>query len=510
MVNVKILEAPIVEFVKAHTDVNINDFNTILKAHPEYPSFSSIFFSLDFFSIEFDLYETSILDVDENLNSFFAILTENDGLYYISSIVKKNNIFFADKHKISYDDLSKVWTNNIIVIQKKKLPFSSLKHYKLSILFILVCLLGWFISDSRNIPTNILISLSSFGLILSFLSLNLELNFFSISDSFCNVGKKWDCKSIVNSKKMKFLNLIKFSDISISFFLTQLLFLFIIPINTSFLNLNLGIVLLSFPFVLFSFYYQLFVEKKFCLFCTLLSLVLIFEFFLLYFSENDFYFSLRFILKHLILQGFFLFIISSFRDLIIETNKKNEKLLFKKRYLNKYEVFIKNLTNQKKCKVVSDLLFYDEKKINFTIITDPFCLHCNKAHEDLISILSKIDDNLYNLGIVFNIDINDENSEDLLLYSSMINLQMTNKKLFLERLTFWFKNNDVKSWNKNYAQDIDNYEFAQDFLIRQHNWCNSNAIDKTPILLINGYIFPDCYDIIDLNYVINQLVDERF
>ena len=130
-----------------------------------------------------------------------------------------------------------------------------------AVVLILFFIGGWFLSGFGFI--------TMIGLFFSFEAIKTELGFESgFSTQLCDGSEKSSCSQIINSEKGKIAGF-KLSDLSIFLFGTQLLSLLVL--NQDHLNnyyFLIGVSLLAcIPFTLYSVYFQMKVEKKWCPIC---------------------------------------------------------------------------------------------------------------------------------------------------------------------------------------------------------------------------------------------------
>ena len=86
-------------------------------------------------------------------------------------------------------------------------------------------------------------------------------------------------------------------------------------------------------------------------------------------------------------------------------------------------------------------------------------------------------------------------------------MENTNSKYF-EAVDFWYEVKDLRKWLDKY-KSVYNSEEIENVIEKQHTWFRHNDINFTPFLFINGYRYPELYDIEDLPFFIEELIDDH-
>lgn len=102
--------------------IDVNEFETQIQGHPEYPSLLSIIDTLSFFNIENGAFQVDLSQIEFLPNRFLTILQDEsmDSQYYL--IERKKGYYFCyrgnNKIKISQKILQSRWHGRIILIEK--------------------------------------------------------------------------------------------------------------------------------------------------------------------------------------------------------------------------------------------------------------------------------------------------------------------------------------------------------------------------------------------------------
>ena len=65
----------------------------------------------------------------------------------------------------------------------------------------------------------------------------------------------------------------------------------------------------------------------------------------------------------------------------------------------------------------------------------------------------------------------------------------------------------LDKWLEKWKVDVTDENFIE--LEKEKEWCNANNINFTPEILINGRAFPKEYDRTDLQYFIDDIIEEE-
>lgn len=498
------------------------EFEFQIQSHPDYPSLLSISDTLAFFNIDNGAIRLPFSEIDLLPNFFIAYLKvelESPKLFFVE---KRGDNWFYTKDKkaelISKDDLEKRWEDVVLLVEKSDETFeSNTKNSDFSWIFSILPLSLFVIFLFLNKDTwqsKLFFVFPIFGIILSIGALKDLFGAKSeILTKFCNITSSTNCSTVVNSSKWKLFDFLNFSDLSIVFFSSQFLGLLIsVFSNTSqeFLGVQKLLLLFSIPLLLVSLYYQKFVEKKWCPICLLIIFLISIEICFLY--NIKFSYSI----KDLFLFGFLFFTIfyvwKLLKSILIKQKELKEFQMKANRFQRNYRLF-KSMLLSKNNKVelpnTPIVLGNQNSETTITIITNPFCGHCVKAHETINRILEKHHNDLQ-VCIIIKADIDYENEDTKDFFRSLLNsyFEQGGDK-FNKLLHEWFQNKDLKKWlQKNKSENI-NIMKIDVIYSNLYSWCNKNQYNYTPAIFINGYEYPSIYERSDIIYFIDELLEDE-
>lgn len=508
--------------------VDKEEFNFQFESHPDFPSLLSMSDALTFFNIhngalrvEFSLLEQLpdrfLLTINSPSGGFLTFIErKGDSYYYLPDNSSKQELITQEK-------LKELWGGVVLLVEKDEEAQESSKpsrKWNIYILAILSLLMlgGIFWKSYFPIWHGPFYLLSFAGVLFSLGALKDLLNTKNaFLDTFCSVTTSTDCNAVVNSSKWKIFEKISFSDLSITFFVTEILALFLMGLSgdsAEYFSIQLILLLLSIPIILTSLYYQKFVEKKWCPICLSIATVLILELgYLIYHVDFD---ALRFNL----LGGFKFFFVYSAVLLIwyplkrvLEDRKdlreeQKKALRFKRNYAN----FKNNLIVEERFQMWEEnpMVFGNpDASTVLDIVTSPFCGHCKDPHYMLEDLISKYGDQL---KVRVNYSTNTEaegNEKPKEVFRTLVHLRMEKgEKAFNEALDAMLQTKDRDAWLVKFKEAYDLAK-VDAVLMTQYHWGRKNNFNFTPKLLINGYGYPQGYDLLDLPFFIGELMEDK-
>lgn len=503
--------------------VDKSEFLFQIQSHPDYPSVLAITDTLNFFNIQNGVIRVNTSEIGLLPNRYVTFLNDekyNSQLYYIE---KKGATYFYTQHKkaieISESILKSKW-NGIVLLAETVETENTLSIRENNLFWILpsLCLtlfLSLLFLFEQNLETKLFFIFPIMGILFSVAALkNLFGNKSELINSFCNISASTSCSTIIDSNKWKIFEFIDLSSLSIVFYTSQLvaLFVFILSNNiTDFFYIQKILIFSSIPIVFLSVYYQKFIEKKWCPICLVIVSILVLELvFLLVLQENNLTISL----KSLVLFGFVFsaiaFIWTLLKTAFIKQKTLKEFQFEGNRFMRNYEVFKNSLISKDKMELPYSPIILGNKESNteIAIITSPFCGHCKNAHEILDKIVIANKKNL-KIKIIINADIDNVSSERKNLFRSLMSIYLEKgEEFFLEALHFWFNHKNLEDWIKIYGSaSID--EKIDSIYKLQNQWCITNNLYLTPTIFINGYRYPRTYKRENLEFFVNELLDDK-
>lgn len=494
------------------------DLKLQLISHPDYPSLKSITDTLDYFGIDNIAINAPKEALEQLPTSFLALLNHHENNSGVM-VTKRNNkiiLHFEDGHKksLSENEFKEVWTGSIMAIEeatdKKKV---ALEHSSV-LIFLLVSAFLLLQTVSFNLFSFVLSILSLAGIGLSYFIVNEEMGIHNktVAKVCRAVSKTSTCSEVIKTASSKLFDTIALSDVCVVFFTSCFLTFSLFGVNYTFL---LGIALLSLPVVIFSFYQQAIVLKKWCALCLGIVGVLFFQDMVALLMTASVGFSTDYFTK-----AIFLFFVTGatwhlVKPIVVSNLKlvriQSEFLKFK-RNQNLFQALLQS------GKVVDNTLIPTENEIYFgtenpiiTIqaITNPLCGFCTESfkthHKLLATHHSKV-----RINFIFSVQVNNKENKATQIASRVVEIYgREGKEKAWESLQAWFSTRDIEKWQSQYGIAESISDDSIETLLKHGSWCAANKIAYTPATVIEDHLFPQEYQISDLLLLMDDIILEK-
>lgn len=495
-----------------------------LESHPDYPSLIAVVDTFNYLGIENIATRIEKSDLDKLPKTFISVyLTETGSeIVYTKNLNDTVEIQFSNNFKktITRAEYLEGWNSIVVIIEEnqmsQKKSVTSTK-YSIAGIFFIVSLILLFLENREDLITaTFYYFLLLTGLIISCFLVREEMGIHNDSISkICNATEKTSCKDVMSSNGAKVFKNLSLSDISMLYFSSLTLFFILNPftLNSSIYSI-IGI--FSLPIILYSIYYQGFIVKKWCLLCLGIDAILLLQLIVVSFN-----FSLE--LNSATLISFFsgILIVISFYYLGYEIKNralkisKDEGLELEYTKLKRnYLVFNALLINNQKIDEVhlnslkTITIGKTEAPVTLFMILSASCGHCHTAYEKTIRLINK-NSNQIKIQLIFNINIENAENPSNLIYRQASNYYWSGEvHKAIASLNDWhIERMDLEKWKCKWESD--HLESSSKIIPNQYNWCLENNIHYTPAIILNGHIMPKEYQINDLNYFIDELIEEK-
>ncbi|MDD4438824.1 MAG: vitamin K epoxide reductase family protein, partial [Tissierellia bacterium] len=319
----------------------------------------------------------------------------------IQFIQGSNNI------KISKNEFSKIWTGNVLVAERNlnSIEPEYKKHHKTqifkylqktSVLFIVFFLfLNSFIVNKGIIDFGVIVLLliNLIGVYIGYLLVLKQLNIHSnYGDRLCSLFKHSDCNNILESDAAKLFGFISWSEIGLSYFITNVFFVCFSP---SYIPYLAFINILCLPYSFWSIGYQKFKAKQWCPLC-LIVIVLLWVLFVVNLLFGFFLIS-TITFSGLMITGFvylFFILCSNMVLSILTKSMQVENINYEINNIKADEdVFRTLLGKQSRYEVTKNtshiLLGNPNSDFLITIFTNPHCNPCAKMHNRVNDLITR-------------------------------------------------------------------------------------------------------------------------
>lgn len=510
-----------IKFAQKFTNVNENYLTEQLYQHPYYPSLLSISEVLQFEGIQNFAAKVKSQDLSQMSFPVLAHLHINGGVFIIIQKLINNHISYWIDGKVikeSVDQFNEKWSNTVLIPQTVASPsnlinVSDKKWRSILIAFLSTFITGFLIWNAANFTT-----LSPFIFVGQLISLLLGLSTTTLIviqsidqrnplvQQLCGGSKKTDCNHILGSDAAKINSWLGWADMGLIYYAGSFILLLNSNTNSS-MPLLCAINILSLPFTFYSVYYQWRIAKNWCRLCLYIQALLWFQ------SGFSIYYLLNLIevlglnLFDLI-QSVSIFILPGFIWLLVKPQfQEFNKIAPLKKQLNRLKFEIKtfkyHLFNQVKYVAPVDISFglgNPTSTLEITMVSNPFCNPCSKAHMMLSEWLTKGLD--FKLNIVFL--PGNQNELKYQFIHHLFAIKQLDYAKAIEALHTWFdsEKRDLNDWKSKFPTDQTNNQLVNTTLDKQNDWCKMTEIMATPTFLINGFLMPPNYQLRDIKYIL--------
>ena len=418
---------------------------------------------------------------------------------------------------VNLQEFFKSWTGVILLVEYsdeaiepdykvhfKEELINSLIKYALYFTLLISIVVG-FITNSiyDKVEAVVLLILSLAGGYISFLLVQKQLRVSSrYANKICSFLGKNDCNSILDTKAAKLWEVIGWGEIGLGYFISNILLIVFFPQLLSYLVLSNVICLM---YSIWSVCYQKIIAKQWCSLCLIVQFVFLCIFF------NNLLFGLIEIPVFVPTDVLMIACIYSIPILSVHvlTTKLNhtEYIENVKQELNSikssedvFSVLIKKQPYFETIKTDSKILFGSvNPKTLVTVLTNPHCNPCSKMHMELESFLQDTNKDICVQYIFSSFDETlDYVNKFLVAIYFRYDIEKT-KHIYHE----WFAGGrflGVRFFDK-LDVNINDNGVEEEFL-KHELWKERTKLKETPVILINGYMLPDNYNIEDLRYVL--------
>lgn len=458
-----------------------------------------------------------------------AHLSTGGGHFVILQKVESGSVFYTDPIAGSIskviDKFADDWTGALLLLETnaksgeedfkpkhKQEVFEQASLFLLLVLLMVLWALPFFVIPWGSMPTYLF---NTIGAVISFLLLQKQFGLGgSALNSFCKMGSKSDCDTVINSPASKLLGIINLSELGLWYFAGSVLSVALAsfsPVSVApyLFVLTLLASMLSFPAI----YYQGLVIKKWCPLCLAVVAVLWLETVAYFLSPPVMIFDFK--SASVLFTGFALPLIFwlPVRKRFIDSFKLPALQRNLNRFLQSDRVFQKLLQDQP---MMETGTFTHELQsglpdapIQLVVVSNPQCGPCAYTH----AVLDGLKDSLSeNVNIVYRFTVNTQNkyaASYQVLETLFAIQQMESNEKALTALSAWYQSNgNLEGWKKRYSQNQEESNTVNDILKEHEQWCTKVVIQKTPTLVINGRILPEEFSVSDLKFQLRKLAEK--
>lgn len=146
--------------------------------------------------------------------------------------------------------------------------------------------------------------------------------------------------------------------------------------------------------------------------------------------------------------------------------------------------------------------------ITINAVLSASCMHCHKVYEKLVKLQAKNPDYL-KIKLVFNINVENLQNPYNIIYKQAIAYYIKGEynKAVLSLNEWHIDRLDFEQWKLKWQDNYSEIGIAQ--IQSQYQWCLENKIFYTPAILVNGQLLPKEYEAHELNFFIDNLIEEK-
>lgn len=360
-------------------------------------------------------------------------------------------------------------------------------------IFILSLVLSIIIVGNISLLKVLYLSLDVTGLYLSYLT--VVDNRDSMREKFCNIMQSSNCDIVHNSKLSTFIGRYTLGELGIAYFLVNII------IQVYFHEYNAGLFILNtlcLIFSLWSIIYQKIIGA-WCSICLLVQAIVLLKALLILYNHNAHLVSL-WSTDVLFIGSIFciaFYLVDKYYNLYKSNIKHKKEANSKVRIISNLSLF-KNLSLVNKYYDTLDashiIVGNKDSEHQLTIVMNPYCGPCKIMHKKLMELAN---DGILNLCCIQFVFMTFKEDKQNIIQRFIQDFYNKGYLQFLETIDYWYEENKC---NSNDCL-LDDEQYVIQEMQRQIMWLNKYNIFKTPLVLYNGYTFPDEYDISDIKFL---------
>jgi uncharacterized membrane protein/RNAse (barnase) inhibitor barstar len=495
-----------------------------VESHPNFPSLYAIIDTFTYLEIENVAVKAEKEEFDNLPENFIAVVDSDTGkeTVFTEKLKDKVRIEFSNGFKkiMTKTEFLTIWSGIVVAIEKNeissKLNFSG-KNNLIAGTFFFVSLVMVFLNNNEYLRVSLVYYLLIIiGLIISVFLIREEIGIHNESISkICNVNEKTSCKAVLSSKGAKIIGDISLSDACLVCF-SAIAFLSLFSTFENSFSIYLSFAFCSIPVLIYSFYYQYFVLKKWCVLCLGIAVVLLFQTILVLNSLSKI--DISFKATHMIPFVFILSLISIIwikgkalfkKNMVLKSTEikynqlKRKELVFTTLLSNNQQIETNDL-DEIKTIVIGQV----EAPVTLYAVLSASCGHCHSAYENILKLIHKKPQEI-KAKIIFNVNIKNEDNPTNKVYQQVSHYYFNNEtNKAQEALSDWhIKKMTLENWKTKWGSTED--PFSDEIMQQQYNWCYKNDLLFTPAIIINGSVLPKEYQINELSYFLENLIENK-
>ncbi len=493
-----------------------------LEAHPDYPSLLAISEVLERRDIPNAAYQLKTAELHQVPLPFVAHLSSNEGEFALVEAIQDGYFIVSNErwqhHKLSTELFNSSYLGIVLIIdpetvatlqqkRRQKEMTRQLQRLRVPVLIsaLLLCGLSLLYLNSSYFHTLNwqiiwLSAVKTAGVLISvaLLMQSLDVNN-PLLQRFCTMGKNMSCNSILSSKGAKLFNTFSWSEIGLLYFVSTggvLLFYGYTPLLTV-------LSLLCLPYTFYSIHYQ-YKAGTWCVLCCIVQGLLWLE---LFPSLAAWRLPLQLpdaagvsaILACFAVPTLLWLLVRPYLQMPQQLRNVRKALKTFKYNADLFQKALKAQTRYDHPDASAAIILGNPNADKvITIVSDPFCQPCSRAHETLEQWAAQRDD--LQLRVIFLRKKDGHALQEKVVRHLMLLNAQPDKTLVQQALKDWHhqQQKDYDRWAGSYP--VNEQVADETVLATQAAWCKHADIRFTPTILIDGYRLPDPYLLQDVKY----------
>ncbi len=368
-------------------------------------------------------------------------------------------------------------------------------------------LIGLFLNNVLANPVMIYLFLTSlFGTYIGYLLMRKQMFMESSqADRICSMLKSGNCDSVLNSPAAKIMGVVGWSEIGLSYFISNILIVTFFPTLISYLFL---INICALPYSIWSVWYQKYEVKQWCPLCLITQLLLWITFIANFIFGQTILPSLR--ISDFLITGCVYIMPLLIINMLSSRLNDGRYIEYLEQDVNnlrlKPEIFVALLKQQPYYKIdesISKIMWGNkESGVLITIVTNPHCTPCALLHKRVEKFLKKVENKVC-IQYLFH-SFNEELESSSHFLASVYLCDTIDEERKKEIYNDWFEGGRYhrNEFFGRYNLDTDHQDILSE--IDKHRlWEGQKKIYGTPTIFVNGYQLPEQYEIEDLIYFLD-------
>jgi len=343
------------------------------------------------------------------------------------------------------------------------------------------------------------------------------------ADKICSLLSKSECNNVIETDAAKLWGVLGWSEIGLGYFLANVAVLLFFPQLITFLVI---FNILTLPYTIWSIWYQKVKARQWCPLCLIVQVLLWTLFFINivfgYINVQNILFHSHF--SNLIFQLIIavciyaipIFTLTIFIPKLSEGYQVEQLRQEINSIKSNEEMFITLLKQQtffEVSKSDSQIIFGNpDAYLKITILTNPLCNPCAKMHVRLDKLIKSMCElhlptQKTSICVQYIFSAFNEGMEYANRYFNAIYLEKGRETAW-QLYSNWFEKGKFleETFFKDLKLDMSNPEIELEFQ-RHKSWKEKTQLQATPTILINGYKIPENYNIEDIRYFQNAIIE---